>query len=64
MRRSLRLSLLALLLCLAVAGPALALSSICGEDVQTGDIVVFFYDEDTGEIFGVIRCSGEFCSCE
>lgn len=64
MRRYLRLFLLALLVSLALAAPALALSSICGEDVQTGDIVVFFYDEDTGEIFGVIRCSGEHCSCE
>lgn len=47
---------------LTLTVPALALSSICGEDVQTGEIVVFFYDEDTGEIFGEIRCS-EGCSC-
>jgi len=61
MRRFLRLTGLTLVL-LTLALPALALSSICGEDVQTGDIVVFIYDEDTGEIFGEIRCS-EGCSC-
>lgn len=62
MRRFVALSGLTLLL-LTLTVPVLALSSICGEDVQTGEIVVFFYDEDTGEIFGELRCS-EGCSCE
>ena len=63
MRRSVQYFLLAVLFCLALAGPVFALSSICGVDVQTGDVVVFFFNEETGEIYGEIRCPSG-CSCE
>lgn len=41
----------------------MAIDSICGEDVQTGEIVVFFFNASTGEIVGEIRCSPDQCSC-
>ena len=42
--------------------PVQAIQSVCGIDSQTGEVVVLFYEESTGEIVGEIRCSSG-CSC-
>lgn len=62
-KRFMGITLIGLLAFAMLALPAQAIESICGEDVQTGEIVVFFFNPSTGEIVGEIRCSPDQCSC-